>query len=476
MLDLDWKTKMESPDISNKSTKINTSSHRSVPSPTRSTDLLPSLPFATSAYEQYFRLPELSKLWSSKEFPSWKSETLLKPALQALEITFRFVSISLSDPRPYANRSEWKKRVESLAVHQIELIATICEEDDNTRGSVPIVDLRKSDGVLERDGSSSEVWKLPGEALSVVSRISEASLLPRLETWQKSADVARKIAFAIECEMQGSPFTLGLGEPNFAGKPNLEYDLVCKPSDLHALKKPLRSLENFENGILFTIHQILESWIFAAQELLQRIGDRVEEKEYEKAASDCWLLERIWKLLTEIEDLHLLMDPDDFLRLKNQLSIKATNESEAFCFRSTALIELTRSSKDLKRRVPDILGVEVDPKGGPRIQEAAMALFHRKGDAAKVHLLQAFQAIEGAVKRFYFAYRQLIGTTMGSLEAKGNRGFVATEGESSPLTQLFLELPYFPSLDAAKTFLGEFWQYEIAASSDGLKSRARKRH
>ncbi|XP_058078195.1 nematode resistance protein-like HSPRO1 [Magnolia sinica] len=168
--------------------------------------------------------------------------------------------------------------------------------------------------------------------------------------------------------MQGSPFTLELGEPNFAGKPNLEYDL--------------------------------------------RIGDRVEEKEYEKAASDYWLLEQIWNLLTEIEDLHLLMDPDDFLHLKNQLSIKATNESEAFRFRSMALIELTRSSKDLKQRVPDILGVEVDPKGGPWIQEAAMALFHRKGDVAKIHLSQAFQVIEGAVKRFYFAYRQLIGATI----------------------------------------------------------------
>ncbi|XP_058078545.1 nematode resistance protein-like HSPRO1 [Magnolia sinica] len=148
--------------------------------------------------------------------------------------------------------------------------------------------------------------------------------------------------------MQGSPFTLRLGEPNFTGKLNLENDLVNKPSDLHALKKPLKSLENFENGILFTIHQTLESWIFAVRELLQRIGDWVEEKEYEKAASNCWLLKRIWKLLTEIEDLHLLMDLDDFLCLKNQLSIKVTNESEAFCFRSMALIELTWSSKDLK--------------------------------------------------------------------------------------------------------------------------------
>ncbi|XP_058099628.1 nematode resistance protein-like HSPRO2 [Magnolia sinica] len=478
MVDLDWKAKMVSAEMSKLSPKLSDKSDRTVSSPALSGDLLPSSPSATLAYEQYLRLPELSKLCSSREFTDWKSEALLKPALQALEITFRFISLVLSDPRPYANRNERKRRLEALTLHQIELIAVICEEEEENsqHGSIPIVDLSNSNGLLSRDRSSTEVWKLPGESLSVVSRISEASLLPRLATWQKSEDVARKISFAIECQMQRSPFTLGLGEPNLAGKPNLDYDLICKPSDLHALKKPLRNLENYENGILFTAHQILESWIFTARELLRRISDRIDGSEFEKAASDCWLLERIWKLLSEIEDLHLLMDPDDFLRLKNQLAIKASNESEAFCFRSTALIELTRSSKDLKHKVPSILGVEVDPKGGPRVQEAAMRLFHGKGDVGKIHLLQAFQAVEVAVKRFFFGYRQLVVAVMGSLEAKGNRGLVASDGEADALAEMFMEPPYFPSLDGAKTFLGEFWQNGNGISiSNGTERRGRKR-
>ncbi|KAL5991516.1 hypothetical protein ACLOJK_012425 [Asimina triloba] len=462
MVDFDCKansrTNIISPAMPTKSPKLSDTCNRSSQSSTRSS--------AASAYEQYLRLPELSKLWSSRDFPSWDSEPLLKPALQALEITFRFVSLALSDPRPFANRSEWRKRLESLAVHQVELVAAICEEEDGVGGGqAPIVDLMKSEGVLARDGSSREVWKLPGEAASVVSQTSEASLLPRLATWRKSEDVARKIAYAIECQMQRAPYTLGLGEPNLAGKASLEYDLICKPADLHALKKPNANVDNYENRMLFTVHQILESWIFAARELLRRIGDRTARSEYEKAASDCWLLERIWKLLAEIEDLNLLMDPNDFLQLKNQLSIKAMDESEAFCFRSTALMELTQESKDLRRRVPDILGVEVDPKGGPRVQEAAMGLYRWKSDAGKIHLLQAFQAVEAALKRFYFAYRQLMAATMGSLEARGNPGLVATDAEANPLTHLFLELPYFPSLDAAKTFLGEFWQYEVDAGS-----------
>eukprot|EP00268_Persea_americana_P028261 TRINITY_DN2746_c0_g1_i1.p1 TRINITY_DN2746_c0_g1~~TRINITY_DN2746_c0_g1_i1.p1 ORF type:complete len:486 (-),score=10.27 TRINITY_DN2746_c0_g1_i1:177-1634(-) len=474
MIDLDWKNKMVvTPDMSSKSPKLSNNSHRSVPLSSRVGDLLQTSPSATLAYEQYLRLPDLAKLWSSKDFPSWSSETVIKPALQALEITFRLISIALSDPRPYANRCEWEKRLESLAVHQIELIAGLCEGDES--GSAPTVDLSRSNGVLSRDGSSREVWTLPGETLSVVSRSSEASLLPRLATWQRSEGLARRIAFAIECLMQRSVYTLGLGEPNLSGKPNLEYDLVCRPSDLHSLKKSPKNLENYENEIVFTTHQILESWIRSGRELLCRIEERIEAREFDKASGDCWILERIWKLMSEIEDLHLLMDPDDFFRLKSQLCIKSTAGSEPFCFRSTALIEMARASKDLRRRVPEVLGVEVDPKGGPRIQEAAMKALHRKRDVGKIHLMQAFQAIEAATKRFFYAYWQLIMVVIGSLEAKGNRAFIGFEGESDPLPQMFLEPPYYPSLDAAKTFLGDFWQHEMVnPTGSGSQSRKHK--
>ncbi|KAL7002942.1 hypothetical protein U1Q18_004100 [Sarracenia purpurea var. burkii] len=116
----------------------------------------------------------------------------------------------------------------------------------------------------------------------------------------------------------------------------------------------------------------VSSMIHVSQQPLNRIADKINSKEFKKASSDCWILERTSKLLAEIENLHLLMDPDDFLRLKNQLSIKASSESEAICFRSRGLIEITKQSKELKDKVPYILRVEVNPEGGLRIQEAAM--------------------------------------------------------------------------------------------------------
>ncbi|XP_010923088.1 nematode resistance protein-like HSPRO1 [Elaeis guineensis] len=423
---------------------------------------------ATCAYEQYLLLPELSKLWNSKNFPGWKNESILKPTLQALEISFRFISITLSDPRPYANRREWKRRLESLAARQIELIATLCEEEELGRG-VPVAELSSSRGVLSREQSSQEVWQLPGTS-TVVSRTSAASLLPRLAIWEKSEDVASKILFQIESQMHRCPFTLGLGEPNLAGKPVLEYDIVVRPSDLHSLKKSPMESKNQENQTVFTAHQILESWIFAARELLERIGERMEGKDWEKAASDCWLLERVWKLLAEVEDLHLLMDPNDFLRLKSQLRIRAASGSEAFCFRSSALLRVTSGSRDLKRMVPWILGVEVDPSGGPRVQEAAMRLFHsrRRGEDGRIGLLQALLAIEAAVKRFFFAYRQLIVAVVGSLEASCNQALSLPSESLDSLSHMFLEPPYFPSLDAAKAFLGSFW---VTSGADRIADR-----
>lgn len=470
MVDLDWKTKMISSDIPSKSPRLSNKLQISIPSSTTPTvrvaDLSPAPESACSAYEHYLRLPELKKLWSSRDVPTWRNESILKPALQGLEITFRFISACLSDPRPYANRREWRRRLESLATSQVEIIALLCEEgeeDYKTRGTAPIVDLTSNSGVLARESSSAEVWKLTGgDNKTVVSKASEASLLPRLATWQKSEDIAQKILYSIECEMRSCPYTLGLGEPNLGGKPSLDYDHVCRPAELHALKRSPSdhmNLQNSENQALYSIHQILESWIYTSGQILKRISDQIEEKEFERASSNCWLLEKIWNLLSQIEDLHLLMDPDDFLRLKNQLCIKATSENDLFCFRSRGLIDMTKFSKDLRHKVPFILDVEVDPKGGPRIQEAAMDLYRRKNGFERIHLLQALQAVEMAVKRFYYSYKQLLVVVMGSVEAKGNKGFAGVDAGDA-LAQIFLEPTYFPSLDAAKTFLGDYWSHE----------------
>ncbi|XP_022939112.1 nematode resistance protein-like HSPRO2 [Cucurbita moschata] len=460
MVDLGWKANMVSSDkTTTKSPKLIPTANLSLSLPLsfRSSDISTASPSSCSSYDHYLRLNDLRKLWSSKEFPEWTSESVLKPGLQALEITFRFISIVLSDPRPYVNRWEWKRKLESLTTSQIQLIAMIFEddeEDDEARGRVPIVDLSSSNGVITREGSSAEVWKIRGEA-TVVSRTSELSLLPRLASWQSSEDIAQMIQYSVECEMRRCPYTLGLGEPNLVGKPNIDYDQICRPNELHSLRKsPYDQIENYENQTVYTTHQILESWIYAAHELLKRIAERIEMKNFARAAKDCYLMERIWKVLQEIEDLHLLMDPDDFLKLKNQLAIKSLQESEAFCFRSTTLVEITKQCKDLKHKVPFILDVEVDPMGGPRIQEAAMRLYSEKREIEKIHLLQALQSIESAIKKFFFAYKQVLVMVMGSLEAKGNRVVVSSNSDDS-LSQIFLESTYFPSLDAAKTFLGD---------------------
>ncbi|KAG4975221.1 hypothetical protein AAZX31_11G231700 [Glycine max] len=446
MVDLHWKSKMPSSDMPSKTLKLSLSDNKSLPSlqlPFRTTDISHAAPSVCATYDYYLRLPQLRKLWNSSDFPNWNNEPILKPILQALEITFRFLSIVLSDPRPYSNHREWTRRIESLITHQIEIIAILCEDEEqnsDTRGTAPTADLSRNNSSESRS-------------------YSEASLLPRLATWYKSKDVAQRILLSVECQMRRCSYTLGLGEPNLAGKPSLLYDLVCKPNEIHALKTTPydERVENHENHALHATHQIAESWIHASRKVLERIADAVLSRTFEKAAEDCYAVERIWKLLAEVEDLHLMMDPDDFLRLKNQLSVKSSGgETASFCFRSKELVELTKMCRDLRHKVPEILEVEVDPKGGPRIQEAAMKLYVSKSAFEKVHLLQAMQAIEAAMKRFFYAYKQVLAVVMGSSEANGNRVGLSCDSADS-LTQIFLEPTYFPSLDAAKTFLGYLW-------------------
>jgi hypothetical protein len=66
--------------------------------------------------------------------------------------------------------------------------------------------------------------------------VCQASLLPRLAAWDKSKALAAGIMYAVEGQMQGCAFTLGLGEHNLTGKPVLEYDHVVRPHELHVLK------------------------------------------------------------------------------------------------------------------------------------------------------------------------------------------------------------------------------------------------
>lgn len=252
--------------------------------------------------------------------------------------------------------------------------------------------------------------------------------------------------------MMRCTYTLGLGEPNLRGKPVLRYDAVCRPSVVHTLETTPYDdhVGNYENRTLHATHQIGEAWARASLVLLERVAVSIEGGRFEKAASECHAVERIWKLLAEIEDAHLMMDPEDFLKLKKQLGIRSLGETVPFCFRSKGIVEMTKMCRDLKQKVPVILEVEVDPKGGPGVMEAAMKVYaeKRSGRFEKIHVLQAMQGIESAMKRFFYAYKQVVAVIMGSSVA--NR--------SDSLSQIIVEPTYFPSLDAAKTFLGYYWE------------------
>ena len=78
----------------------------------------------------------------------------------------------------------------------------------------------------------------------------------------------------------------------------------------------------------------------------------------------------------------------------------SSGETASFCFRSNELVELTKMCRDLRHKVPEILEVEVDPKGGPRIQEAVMKLYVSKNAFEKVHLLQAIEELSIKILEF----------------------------------------------------------------------------
>jgi hypothetical protein len=81
MVDLDWKSNIVSPDMPSKSPKLSNKLQVSLPFSFRAAEISPASATASSAYDNYLRLPELRKLWSYEEFPSWKNESFFETGL-----------------------------------------------------------------------------------------------------------------------------------------------------------------------------------------------------------------------------------------------------------------------------------------------------------------------------------------------------------------------------------------------------------
>lgn len=175
-------------------------------------------PDQVEAYEMYLHLAELQRLWRTRVCPNWANEPIVKPALHALEMVFRMMTSILQDARPYIAREEWLRKLESLANMEIELVSHLVEGDKRApataAGSVPLA------------------WQRHGSSRPFVSRSSQSSLLSILPNWKGAQNLRARILYAIEGHMLRAPFTLGLGEPNLAGKPLLEYDRICMPSEV----------------------------------------------------------------------------------------------------------------------------------------------------------------------------------------------------------------------------------------------------
>lgn len=175
-------------------------------------------PDQVEAYELYLHLPELHQLWRTSLCSNWANECIVKPALHALEMVFRLLTSILQDPRPYIARDEWLRKLESLANMEIELVSHLVEGDKRA----PITAV----------GSVPPAWQRVGSR-PFVSRTSQTSLLSILPNWKGAQNLRARLLYAIEGHMLRAPFTLGLGEPNLAGKPLFEYDRICTPSEVN---------------------------------------------------------------------------------------------------------------------------------------------------------------------------------------------------------------------------------------------------
>lgn len=76
-----------------------------------------------------------------------------------------------------------------------------------------------------------------------------------------------------------------------------------------------------------------------------------------------------------------MMDLNNFLKLKKQISIRCSSDTAPFCFWSKELVEVVTMCREMKM-VPRISKVEVDPNGGLRMVQAVMRVYVEEEERA----------------------------------------------------------------------------------------------
>ncbi|KAG2242945.1 hypothetical protein Bca52824_095209 [Brassica carinata] len=273
MVDTDWKNKM----MSSESPKLSSKLHVTIPSPFKvvavSSPISCSAPVACSAYELYLRLPELKT--SGHHVTSLAGQTSLSS--NRLSKLWRSVSDWFYPFAPTRDRTSttangtggWTlSTINQLRSATDEALSACYHSSPRGENGVPREEvLCTIDNEMRRckytlglgEQNVSNKPNLRYDALSQPSTTSRHVA--------KTESLGKKILRTIDNEMRRCKYTLGLGEQNISNKPNLRYDAVCKPDEVHGLKdNPYADhVDNYENQTLYILHQILESWIQASK-------------------------------------------------------------------------------------------------------------------------------------------------------------------------------------------------------------------
>jgi tryptophan 2,3-dioxygenase len=347
-------------------------------------------------YELYISLGEVEAAWGAGS--DWANESILRPGLCALELTFLLIRQASQDPRSMANQQKRVNRLLDLGRRQLDLL-----------------DLLLDDSPLP----AAIAHGMPSQQTSLAALQAG----PPAAAGTKRAWTRWGQAYGLLAERL--PYRLGLGPADPAAL-YVPYDAWVEPDRLEALFR--RRDFNQEDPLFATVHQIVECWLAIALRDLEGARSRAGEERWSEATGLIERVSAIFGFVTEQIQILDLMVLADYHPLR--VALRGASGAQS---RRVAL--LTQTAAGLPAPVEAMLA-----RTGGTLLDIYRYPERHPGPYA---YLESLSDLEKGLSGFYFCHYKLTSKVLG-LSGTGTGGY-----EVRKLAARFVA-PFYPVLDQAR--------------------------
>ncbi|GAB1340450.1 hypothetical protein ACE1SV_70400 [Streptomyces sp. E-15] len=380
----------------------------------------------TNPYEYYIRLHDLVSGFIHPD--GWREGSLLRAALQSVELTLHCAAEAHDDPRP-----------SSFTEPRVQRLLDMAEDHLRALGRLP--GLTPPPGMAVARTAEDR----PSPGLAVLDRLPDEQVRPVLDAFTQAAD---RLGYGLGVEHQVEAARTRLGLPAHPPKAvTLDYRHLVAPEDVLRLVSPVA--DGPEDHLFASAHQITESWLHIAHAYVDAAVEAAEEQRWENAAGELRAAASAVDRASDSGQVLELMDLADYHRLRVHLRDGSGAQSRA------------------ARELPRKLHAALRPLTKSLTETGATLaglIAHRAGDTARRNYLTALKLLSADCQNFLFEHYLLALGVLGS-RSTGTLGY-----EVAALAKRAAQ-PLLPEVNEAHHDLVQYTNLQYAADAGSLITR-----